>query len=245
MLRGLTIIATLGMIAVNGLANALPINGKTTGQISDGFDIAFTPAGYVFSIWGLIYLGLAGFAVVQALPSRRGDPALAAIRPFFLLNAVGNATWIVVWHHELFVVSWFVMLVILGSLIAIHRELRRHPPTAALDALWVHTPFRVYLGWISVATIANTTVVLVSLGLASVFADPTVTIVILIAATALCAGVSLRYADPVYAAVFVWAEIGIAVANAQQPTVRGWAYALAGVCALVGLRSGLAVLRRR
>lgn len=245
MLRGLTIIATLGMIAVNGLANALPINGKTTGDIADGFDILFTPAGYVFSIWGLIYFGVLGFAVVQALPTRRDDPALAGIRPWFLLNAVSNASWIVAWHHEQFVVSWFVMLVILGSLVAIYRKQLAHPPVGALNVLFVQTPFRIYLGWITVATIANTTVTLSSLGFDRVFADPTVTIALLVAATALCMAVSLRFTDPVYAAVFVWAEIGIAVANPGQPTLRAVAYALAGVCALVGLRSGIALARGR
>lgn len=245
MLRWLTIIATLGMIAVNGLANTLPINGKTTGDISDGFDILFTPAGYVFSIWGLIYLGLLGFAVVQALPSRRDDPTLAAIRPWFLLNALGNASWIIAWHHERFVLSWFVMLVILGSLIAIYRKLLAHPPTGALDRVFVQTPFRIYLGWITVATIANTTVVFASLGFASVLADPTFTIALLVAATALCTAVSLRFTDPVYAAVFVWAEIGIAVANPGQATLQPVAYALAGVCAAVGLRSALILLRRK
>jgi hypothetical protein len=244
MLRWLAVIATLGMITVNGLANALPINGKTTGDISDGFDILFTPAGYVFSIWGLIYLGLLGFAVVQALPSRRDDRALKAIRPWFLLNALGNASWIVSWHHEQFLLSWFVMLVILGSLVAIYRQLLTHPPSGAVNVLLVQTPFRIYLGWITVATIANTTVTLSSLGLASVFADPLVTIALLVAATAVCTAVSLRCTDPVYAAVFVWAEIGIAVANPGEPTLRAVAFALAGVCALVGLRTGLALMRQ-
>ena len=245
MLRWLTIIATLGMIAVNGLANGLPINGKTTGDIADGFDILFTPAGYVFSIWGLIYFGLLGFALVQALPTRRDDPALAAIRPWFLLNAVGNASWIVAWHHEQFVLSWFVMLMILGSLVAIYRKLLAHPPAGALNVLFVQTPFRIYLGWITVATIANTTVTLSSLGFAGVLADPTVTVALLVAATAVCTAVSLRFRDPVYAAVFVWAEIGIAVANPGHPTLRAVAYVMAAVCALVGLRSGLVSMRKR
>lgn len=242
-LRWLTVIATLGMIAVNGLANALPINGKTTGDIADGFDILFTPAGYVFSIWGLIYFGLLGFAVVQALPNRRDAPALAAIRPWFLLNAVSNASWIVAWHHERFVLSWFVMLVILISLIAIYRQLIAHPPAGPLDVLLVQTPFRIYLGWITVATIANTTVTLSSLGLASVFADPATTIALVVAASAVCVAVSLRFTDPVYASVFVWAQIGIAVANPGQPILRAVAYALAGVCALVALRSSFLMRR--
>ncbi len=244
MLRWLTVIATLVMISVNGLANALPINGKTTGDIADGFDILFTPAGYVFSIWGLIYFGVLGFTVVQALPSRQANATIIAIRPWFLLNALGNATWIVVWHHERFVLSWFVMLVILGSLIAIYTKLIARPAEGVLESLFVQAPFRIYLGWISVATIANTTVVLSSLGFESLLADLTVTLGIMVAATAICLVVSLRFRDPLYAAVFVWAEVGIAAANPDQPMLRVAAYILAGVCAAAGLRSGLALFRQ-
>ena len=101
------------MIAVNALANALPINGRTTGEISDGFDILFTPAGYVFSIWGLIYTMLIVFSIVQVLPSYQ-RPEVAAARPWYLLSAAGNMSWIFAWHYELIPLSLVFMLALLG-----------------------------------------------------------------------------------------------------------------------------------
>lgn len=244
MLRWLTILATLGMIAVNGLANALPINGKTTGAISDGFDILFTPAGYVFSIWGLIYLGLVGFAVVQALPSRHDDAIFTAIRPWFLLNTAANAGWIFAWHYELFPLTLGLMLVILASLVAIYAKLEATAPRDALELVLGRAPFRLYFGWISIATIANTTVVLWEMGLRGPLADPTWTLAILVAATAIGAAVSLRSSDPIYAAVFVWALIGIAVENSDRTLLLVGASSLAGVCGVVGGVSLFAAVRR-
>ena len=67
----INVLSLIAMVVVNALANILPLNGLNTGEISDRFEIYFVPAGYVFSIWGLIYLALAGFAVYQALPAQR------------------------------------------------------------------------------------------------------------------------------------------------------------------------------
>lgn len=246
MLRWLTIAATAGVIAVNGLANALPIGGKTTGEISDGFDILFTPAGYVFSIWGLIYLALTAFTVVQALPSRHARPVFAEIRPWYLLNTVANAAWILAWHHEHFALTLGLMLVILGSLVVIVRRIVARGDDDWIALALVRAPFSLYLGWISVATIANVTVVLAAWGATEPLADPTVTLGILIAATVLCIAVSRRLADPVYAAVFVWALIGIATKHSDITALSVGALVLAGVCmvaAAVAAAGAVSVVR--
>ncbi len=234
------------MIAVNALANALPINGKTTGEISDGFEISFTPAGYVFSIWGLIYLALTVFSIVQALPSRQRSPVIAAIRPWYLLNTVANASWILAWHHELFSLSLVVMLVILGSLVAIHAKVTTITIDDGVSFATVRAPFSLYLGWITIATIANITVVLWNAGATDVLSDPIVTLVIVAVATGICAVVSLRTADPVFAAVFVWALVGIALENSASTQLYFGALAFAGACALVvGMAAVVAARRAR
>ena len=92
------LLATVATITINGLANALPLNGQTTGEISDRFDVYFVPAGYVFSIWGLIYLALSAFAVYQALPAQRENPHLRRIGYLFALSCVANSAWIFLWH---------------------------------------------------------------------------------------------------------------------------------------------------
>ncbi len=241
-MRWMAIVATLAMLAVNGLANGLPINGKTTGDIANGFDIAFTPAGYVFAIWGLIYLGVSAFSLVQALPTRTNDPVIRAVRPWHVVNALANASWIFAWHHERFGVALGLMLVILGSLVAIAKavgEVRE-----GLLYATVRAPFSVYLGWISVATIANTTVVAWTLGATDALRDPSVTLALVAGASVLCAVVALRRADPLYAAVFVWAIVGIALKNADTPLVYGGALCFAAVCAAVTAVAALGARRR-
>ena len=112
----ITVIAVLATIVVNALANILPFNGQETGAISDRFAIYFVPAGYVFSIWGLIYLGLIAYAIFQALPAQRENPRLRSIGGLFALASVANIVWIFLWHYEVFPATLAVMLVLLGSL---------------------------------------------------------------------------------------------------------------------------------
>ena len=159
------IVATILVIVVNGLASASGLNGRTTGEISDRFDVYFVPAGYVFSIWGLIYLALAAYAVYQALPAQRENPRLQSISELFALSCAANALWLVLWHYEVFLLTLAAMLTLLLVLIAIYLKLgigRTRAPTA--ENWLVHVPFSIYLGWVTVATIANATTVLDYLG---------------------------------------------------------------------------------
>ena len=152
------IVGVLATIAVNVLANTLPINGQNTGDISDRFDIYFVPAGYVFSIWGLIYLGLIAFAVYQALPAQRENPRLQRMGWWFALASVANIAWIFLWHYLVFNWTIVAMLALLGSLIAIYLRLGIGRTAVPAGERWaVRAPFSVYLGWITVATIANAT----------------------------------------------------------------------------------------
>ncbi|HEX7433051.1 MAG TPA: hypothetical protein VF326_05295, partial [Anaerolineaceae bacterium] len=99
-LRQISVIVTiLVTLVINGLANALPINNLTTGQISDSFHVYFVPAGYVFAIWGLIYLGLIAFAIFQALPSQRENPRLRATGWWISLGGLANSAWIFLWQY--------------------------------------------------------------------------------------------------------------------------------------------------
>ena len=86
----------------NGLANALPLNGQTTAAVSDSFPVYFVPAGYVFAIWGVIYLALIAYTIFQALPAQRANPTLRRIGWLYILSAAANSAWIFFWHYELF-----------------------------------------------------------------------------------------------------------------------------------------------
>ncbi len=232
--RLLTILFTLATIAVNGLANALPFNGQTTAEISNRFPIFFVPAGYVFSIWGLIYLGLLAFAVYQALPSQRKTKLLDDIAPLYWLASIANAVWIFLWHYEYFTLTIFVMVVLLLSLIAIYRRLRAAAKPNAGFRWCVQLPFSIYLGWISVATIANATQVLYFLNWdAFGLSGELWAVIMLIIATLLGLAMLLRERDWAYALVLVWAFAGIAVAQAGSTLVAYSAWILTAATALM------------
>jgi benzodiazapine receptor len=240
----INVVAMIIALSVNGLANALPLNGKNTGVISDQFRVYFVPAGYVFAIWGVIYIGWIAFAVYQALPAQRNNPRLARIGWLFAANCVANAAWLFTWHYELFPLSVVVMLSLLALLIAIYLRLDIGRAQVSKIEKWtVDVPFSIYLGWISVATIANITDLLYywrwdGLGIApQVWA-----VIMLVVASALALMMALTRGDVAYLLVFAWSFAGIAVKQAPVPLVANAAWVL---LALIVLMIPLGVWYRR
>lgn len=208
-------LATAVTLVVNYLANALPINGQRTGDVTARIEVYFVPAGYVFSIWSLIYLGLFAYSVYLGfmLMQRRSDSGAArVIAPWYLVTAAANCGWLFAWHYNQFPLSMVLMVVLLGSLIVIYRLQAAHPPASTLEMWSVHIPFRIYLGWISVATIANATVTLDDAGWDGFgISEPTWGLIMVLVAAALGLTMSVLYADIAYVLVLVWALVGIAV----------------------------------
>jgi translocator protein len=243
--RQVVVIVALAMtIFINYLSNTLPLNGRTAGEISDSFPVRFTPAGYVFSIWSVIYLGLIAYAIYQALPSQRTNPRLRAIFWPFLLSCIANSSWLFAWHYEFFPLSLLIMLVLLGSLIFLYARLYPSFSFASAAERWTtHIPFRIYLGWVTVATIANATIVLYDLGWqgAPLGADDWAAF-LLFTATLIGFFFALRLRDMAYTLVLVWAFIGIYVEQSDAPTTAYTALTMAGVLTGAAL---LALLFRR
>ena len=225
--------ATVVMIVVNILANALPINNLDTGEIADRFEVYFVPAGYVFSIWGLIYLLLGIFTIYQALPAQRKNVLLRRIGYWYVLSSLANTAWIFLWHYEQFPLSIIAMLTLLVSLIVIYLRLGIGLVQLPTTVKWaLHIPFSVYLGWITVATIANVTSVLYYVDWGGWGIGPVVwTVIMLVVATAVAALVSFTRGDIGYIAVIVWAFVGIAVKHWDTPAVAITALVLALVAA--------------
>jgi hypothetical protein len=242
----LVILATAGVIGVNALANALPLNGLNTGEIADFFDIYFQPAGYVFSIWGLIYLGLIAYAIFQALPAQRHNPRLRRIAPWYLLSSAANAAWIFLWHYNYFPLTLLVMLVLLGSLIALYLSLRAGGPAVSAAEKWmVWLPFSIYLGWVSVATIANASAVFDYWGWQGQPLSPEVWTAIMLAAGALIGLLMvLREHEIAFPLVLVWAFSGIAVAFPETPLVTTASWAAAGLALALAVYGLLLSLRK-
>ncbi len=231
----LVIALVIATIVVNGLASALPLNGQTTGEISDSFDVFFVPAGYVFSIWGIIYLGLVAYAAYQAFPAQAHNRDLRRIGLPFIVSSLANIAWILLWHYEFFPLTVLVMLVLLVSLIAIYLILGIGRKQVSSGMRWlVHLPFSIYLGWITVATIANVTALLAYWNWDGWGVSPeTWTLIMLAVATIVGGLVSFTRGDIAYAAVLIWAFSGIAVKHSDTSAVATAAWAATGATALL------------
>jgi hypothetical protein len=229
------VIAALAMITVNALASALPINGQTTGAISDRFEVFFVPAGYVFSIWGLIYLGIMAHAVYQMLPAQTSNPDLSKIGYLFVFSSMANIAWILLWHYERFPLTVVAMLALLGSLTAIYLRLDVGRKQVSSDMRWlVHLPFSIYLGWITVATIANVTALLSYWDWGGWGISPeTWTVIMLAIATAVGGLVSFNRGDIAYALVLIWAFAGIAIKHEDTSTMATAAWIAAGMTTIL------------
>ena len=223
-LQGSNFIAVILTIAVNSLANILPINGKYTGELSDKIPNLFVPSGITFAIWGVIYLLLILFAIYQSRDFFKKDkiemPYLTKITPFFILASAANIIWIFLWHYEQVALSLIAMLILLISLIAIYIKLNvGQQQTPLKEKMFIHVPFSVYLGWITVATIANITAWLVIISWDGFgISDVTWTIIVLCVATLLTLIILYKRRDIAYSLVIIWALLGIVIKRMQDQT---------------------------
>lgn len=219
--QAMVVVTVLATLVINGLANALPLNGMTTGEISDRFQVFFTPAGYVFSIWGVIYLGLIAFAVFQSLPSQRQNPRLRAVGWWIALGGLANCAWILLWHYELFPLTLVAMLVLLASLVVAYLRLDIGRSAASPAERWVvHLLFSVYLAWITVATVANVTVVLDYLHWDGFGLAPEIWMGLVLAViVAITAAMNFTRRDVAFSLVILWALLGISFKQADHLAV--------------------------
>lgn len=232
-------------LTVNILASTLPLNGQNTGEISDRFQVFFVPAGYVFAIWGVIYIGWIAFAVYQALPAQKESPRLRKLGYLFALSGLLNAAWLFCWHYNQFGLSVLVMLGLLGLLIASYLRLDVARTKVGNAEKWcVDIPFSVYLGWITVATLANVTDLLYYINWNGFGIAPEVwAVIMLLVASLVGLMMALTRRDAAYLFVLVWSFAGIAVKQAATPMVAYAAWAAALVA--LGLAIYSIVARRR
>ena len=246
-LRIANFLAFLGTVAVNALAVTLPLNGRSTGELSDAYPNLFVPAGLTFSIWGVIYLLLGAFAVFQLLAHR---PFVDRIGWIFVLSSAANMGWIVAWHYEQVLLSFLIMLALLASLIAVYLRLFIGRSTGSAEEKWLgHVCFSVYLGWITVATVANATALLVNAGWGRFgLSEAFWAIFVIGAATFITLLMLLRRGDIFHALVVLWALLGIvlkrsAAGGAADRTVVAAAAICMGLVFVLGVIRGRRYLR--
>lgn len=222
-------LSVLLAIVVNILANTLPFNGQYTGEISDRFQVYFVPAGYVFAIWGVIYIGWIAFTIYQYQPTQKESPRLRKLGYTFALSGLFNAAWLFCWHYNLFGLSVLVMLILLGLLNASYLKLNvGRTPVGKAEKWSVDIPFSIYFAWIIVAAIANITDYLYLINWNGFGITPQVWAVIMLVVASLIALVTIiTRRDTGFVLVLVWAFIGIAIKQADTPLVAGKAWAAA------------------
>ena len=226
-LQTINIIALVLVIVMNILSTALPFNGRTVQEISDDLPSYFTPAGYTFSIWGLIYTALLAFTIYQALPAQRERPFLSQIGWWFAASRVANSMWLLAWHYEAYLLSLILMAAILVTLILIYVRLgigRAQPSLPTAEKLLIHAPFSLYLGWITVAAVANTASVLNYWGWDGFgLEQPLWSAVMMSVAVIVAGGVLFSRRNLAYAGVLIWALFGIRAAFPAVPVVANTA----------------------
>lgn len=223
LLQAGNVLAVIITILINGLAVLLPLNGKTTQELSDALPNLFVPAGITFSIWSIIYILWIVYALYQARDIFKQEeikmPFVHQISFLFILSSVANSAWIFLWHYESVGLSLVMMILLLFSLLALY--VRLHIGLARVsvkDKLCVHVPMSVYLGWITVATIANVTAFLVSVNWDGLGIDPlTWTIIIIAVGTLLTYLMLALRKDLAFSLVVLWAFFGIWMKRMMQP----------------------------
>jgi len=236
MIRYIALVFFGAMVYMNYLANSLPLNGKTTGQLSDAYPNLFVPAGITFSIWGIIYLLLAVYCVVQFLPaSKEMAPGISWL---FIISCALNGLWIVAWHYQKLPLSLLIMIGLLVTLILINLHLK-DLPMGVLKAA-----FGVYLGWICIATIANVTALLVGVGWGGMGISQEAWTIIMIAAGTLIVSLAImRFENPFIGLSVVWAFTGIIIKRSSD--YRGIVIAAALGILLTGIITILGFLGKR
>lgn len=231
----LNIAGFLVTILINYFASTLSINGQTTGEVSQKFGNLFVPAGYAFAIWGIIYLLLAAYVIYQLLDAFRiaeqKQNFMDRIGVWFIVASIANSSWVFAWHYELIWLSVLIMLLLLTALLFIYIRLdilRTDVPT--IEKYLVHLVFSVYLGWITVATIANISAWLTQIGWDGLGVPQLWAILMSLIATGLGVFFLIRRKDPYYPLVIAWALLGIFVARYTDTEVSD--IGLQVVCAI-------------
>ena len=245
--RIIIILSLVVVLVVNFLANALPINGLTTGEVSDQYPILFVPAGYVFAIWGIIYLGLIGFAIYSITSKGLANERIDAITWWFAAENASNAVWIFLWHYQLFLLTLIPIFGLLISLVGIYLKLNiGMEKRNSIEKLLVAAPFSIYLGWATVAVVANVSQALYSIGWqGEPLSMPFWTVLMLVIASVLGVLMIFLRKEVAYPLVLVWAFVGIWVKHGGTPSVAISALTLAIILAALTLLKGVLNLKSK
>lgn len=236
-LQAANIIAGLATIIINAIAGIGLINNQSTAAVSDKYPSLITPAGITFAIWGVIYALIIVYLIVQTKGIRKGDAPdfVTKIGPYFLFSCLANIAWVFIWQYNYITWSLLPIVILLLSLIEIYTRLGIGKTLVGKrERYGVHLTFSVYLGWITVATIANIAIYLVAIGWNRFgLTEATWFGIILAIATIVALLVIWTRRDLAYTLVFIWAYIGLIIKDLTPNTVYGIQPVLAAYTAVM------------
>lgn len=211
-------IAFISTVIINYLSNTGKMNGTTIGEVSGGLKTLFTPAGYAFSIWGLIYFLVFGFVIYQGrslFVKVRNNDFVLKVGWWFVVSCLANCCWIICWIYGYTGLSCICIIILLLSLLKIvfnnKMELWDAPISVIVFLWW---PFVIYSGWVTVASIANIAAYLVKINWDGFGISPLVwTIIMITIAVIVNLIVTWTRNMREFSLVGAWALIAIGIAN--------------------------------
>lgn len=230
-------LSVLLVLAINGLSQSQRWNETTIGEISDRYENLFTPAGYAFAIWGLIFLMLIGYSVFQvyrAFFSKKESAFIIQTGWWFAIVNVLNSAWVVAFTYGYIGLSVLIMLGILSSLLIIIKRTNMERWDAPITTIvFVWWPICIYSGWIAVATIANFSAFFASINWTGSELNQIVWTMVMITVAVLVnvLMVWLRNMRE-FAAVAIWALVAIFIRHKDNYESIAY-YALLGAAVLV------------
>ena len=212
----LVLAATIGVIVFNWLAATGRLGGVDTGAVSDKYQTLVTPAGYAFSIWSLIYVGLIAFSVYQLLPANVAR--FRAFRSLYIFSSALNCAWLYFWHDEQIVICFVIIATLAGTLLAINYVIRE--PESSADSWLAKAPFGLYFGWVTAATAVNFAIMLKYLRVEiSPSAERWLAVVLILLVAAIAVAVRLKLRNYFAPLAVAWALTAIAVKQSGQTAV--------------------------
>ena len=209
----LVLAATIGVIVFNWLAATGRLGGADTSAISAKYETLVTPAGWAFSIWTLIYLGLLAFSVFQMLPANVAR--FRPIRSLYILTCALNCAWLYFWHQEQIVVCFVIIAALYMALLAINAIIRE--PDSLADTWAAKAPFGLYFGWVTAAMLVNLAVMMKFLNMS--FPETALAVGLILAAAGLAVHARVKLTNYFYPLAIAWALTGIAVKQSGQTLV--------------------------
>lgn len=205
-------LATFGTIAFNWLAAVGRVNGVSPSDISDKYPTPITPAGYAFSIWSVIYLGMIAFSIYQMLP--RNAARFRSIRSLYIMTCALNCGWIYMWHSDQIAICLVLIFLLAVCLFLINLNLK---VTTGPGEYWLaKAPFSIYFGWVTAATLVNFAILLVQMNIS---VSPWLGIGLILFAAALGVILRIRLVNYLYPLAIAWALTAIGVKQSGQTLI--------------------------